>query len=208
MFSLRSFRNQSTRTTNTPKGGTVRDETMIATAATGRHWLEDSGVQTGRILLVVGNSKLCARLFGELSPCGFDVAAAENGVHGFLEFLSTSPDLVVIDLQISGMSSTMLLGEIREREPDLPVILLTDDEAPVVSQVPGVAIAPKSLSPTALASRVSRVLAVSRGNLPTQPKFDSTSAQRDRSNAAPHRCARTRADRRTPGGTSTPHHDG
>ncbi len=55
----------------------------------------------------------------------YRVVAASDGPSALLEFDRETPDLVISDIRMPGMSGTSLLCEIKSRGPDVPVILIT-----------------------------------------------------------------------------------
>lgn len=78
-----------------------------------------------RLMLVDDEDEFRAATGRALSRRGFEIVEAESGERA-LEMLSdTRPDLVVLDLRMEGLDGIDTLGEIRETNPDLPVIILT-----------------------------------------------------------------------------------
>lgn len=55
---------------------------------------------------------------------GFDTILAATGEQA-LDKLAQSPDVVVLDVKMPGMDGHQVLREIKERNPDMPVIMLT-----------------------------------------------------------------------------------
>jgi DNA-binding response OmpR family regulator len=60
-----------------------------------------------------------------LAAEGFDVRSALVGENGAREELREGIDLVVLDMMLPGRSGLEVLGELHERRPELPVIVLT-----------------------------------------------------------------------------------
>jgi DNA-binding NtrC family response regulator len=56
---------------------------------------------------------------------GFEVAVATSGQDAIERWDQLRPDLVLSDIRMPGMSGIDLLSAVRERDPDLPVILMT-----------------------------------------------------------------------------------
>lgn len=55
---------------------------------------------------------------------GFDTIMAEDGNQA-IQMLDESPDVVILDIRMPGMDGHQALEEIKQRKPDLPVIMLT-----------------------------------------------------------------------------------
>ena len=80
-----------------------------------------------KVLIVEDDRRIVSFLVKGLNAEGFTTAVAYDG-HEALEALSVGdegPDLVLLDLGLPGMSGYELLGNIRDRSPALPVIILT-----------------------------------------------------------------------------------
>jgi heavy metal response regulator len=78
-----------------------------------------------RILLVEDEEKLVATLTENLKSEGFAVDAALNGVDGLESAASCSYDLIVLDIMLPGLDGTQVLQKIRERNREVPVLMLT-----------------------------------------------------------------------------------
>jgi len=79
----------------------------------------------GRVLVVEDDDAMRALLAEEIGAAGHVVAASSGGAQA-LAHLETHPvDVVVTDLEMPGMRGNELLTRIREREPDLPVVIIT-----------------------------------------------------------------------------------
>ena len=79
----------------------------------------------GTILIVDDDDDTAVLLRDSLRKRGFDVDAV-NSAPQCLEHLRTDPaDVVVTDVQMSGMSGIELCQELRQRYPDLLPIVLT-----------------------------------------------------------------------------------
>ncbi|MGM0595171.1 MAG: sigma-54-dependent transcriptional regulator, partial [Pseudomonadota bacterium] len=80
---------------------------------------------TQRILLVEDDTALAEALQDTLEESGFAVSCARHGGIA-LERLEQQPfHLVVSDVHMQGMDGHALLREIKDRQPDLPVLLMT-----------------------------------------------------------------------------------
>src|SRR6185295_1237561 len=78
----------------------------------------------GRILLAEDNAHVRRAFARILRVGGFTVVAVESGVEA-LNALPEGFDVLVTDLRMPEMGGIDLLRAIRERDRDLPVILLT-----------------------------------------------------------------------------------
>ncbi len=78
-----------------------------------------------RILLVDDDPGLLRVLSLRLQREGYEVSAADSGRHALAVLSGFRPDVVITDMRMDGMDGLMLFDAIRERQPTLPVILLT-----------------------------------------------------------------------------------
>ncbi len=80
----------------------------------------------GRLVLIVDDEACVARyLESTLSGAGYRTRVARNGVEGLLAIERERPDLVLSDLKMPEMDGLELLRHVRQRWPDLPLILVT-----------------------------------------------------------------------------------
>jgi DNA-binding response OmpR family regulator len=77
-----------------------------------------------RILIIEDNLALAQGLQNNLEVDGHAVAVAADGAAG-LEALRGRPDLVVLDLMLPDQSGFRVLRDLRERDPEVPVLILT-----------------------------------------------------------------------------------
>ncbi|HEX6559588.1 MAG TPA: sigma 54-interacting transcriptional regulator, partial [Longimicrobiales bacterium] len=56
---------------------------------------------------------------------GFDASIAQSGREALERFDEMSPDIVLTDIRMPGVSGLDLLEAVRERDPEVPVILMT-----------------------------------------------------------------------------------
>jgi len=97
-----------------------------------------------------------------LKENGFDVTAAPDGDAGLRTFTGNNPDLVILDLNLPGLSGLDLFHEMRRRRPSVPVAMLTSRAAEIDREV-GLELGAddyvtKPFSPRELAARVRAVL--------------------------------------------------
>ncbi|MEO7021932.1 MAG: sigma-54 dependent transcriptional regulator [Ktedonobacteraceae bacterium] len=77
------------------------------------------------ILIVDDEPNLPHQLARYLGKHGYEVYTASDGEAGLCELQKNTPDLLLLDVRLPGMSGLEILAELRKTEPDLPVIMLT-----------------------------------------------------------------------------------
>ena len=65
-----------------------------------------------------------------LKPLGYDVLLADNGWTGLEQYRREHPDVIVLDVNMPGMSGIEVLKEIRSVDRTQPVIVVTGDSTP------------------------------------------------------------------------------
>ncbi len=78
-----------------------------------------------RILLIEDESKIADFVERGLSAEGYAVTVADDGLKGEALALSGDFDLILLDVLLPGKNGFEILGEIRNREIAVPVIMLT-----------------------------------------------------------------------------------
>jgi DNA-binding response OmpR family regulator len=78
-----------------------------------------------RILLVEDEPRIIRLLERGLGAHGHQLIAAENGEDGLLMADDAGVELVILDIGLPGMDGHQVLGELRARRPELPVLMLT-----------------------------------------------------------------------------------
>jgi two-component system, OmpR family, copper resistance phosphate regulon response regulator CusR len=78
-----------------------------------------------RILLVEDEQKIANTLKMGLTEAGYDVEVAYDGLIGWKLFQARSFDLVVLDINLPGMNGYDLCKNIRGKNAQVPVIMLT-----------------------------------------------------------------------------------
>jgi DNA-binding response OmpR family regulator len=76
-----------------------------------------------RILLVDDEEGIQLLYREEFEEEGYEVVSAYNGDEALEEFTKQPPDLVILDINMTGMSGIEVLRRMKEMNSDLPVIL-------------------------------------------------------------------------------------
>ena len=122
---------------------------------------------TQSILLIDDEPHIADVVVYVLEENGFKTATALSGEAGLRAFRAKRPDLVVLDLNLPGISGLDLFQQIKKIDPAIPVIMLTA-KAEEVDRVLGLEIGAddyvtKPFSPRELAARVRAVLRRANG---------------------------------------------
>ncbi|MBI2163580.1 MAG: response regulator, partial [candidate division NC10 bacterium] len=80
---------------------------------------------TDKILIVDDEVDLAEALGALLGRAGYACAVCTDGARAYDAVAAESPDLVLTDLKMAGISGMDLLKRVRSHHPTLPVILLT-----------------------------------------------------------------------------------
>lgn len=78
-----------------------------------------------RILIIDDEPQLVESLAVRLKASGYAVFTAPDGVSGINKFKEQSPDLVILDIMMPGLSGLDTLKELKELNSGIPVIMLT-----------------------------------------------------------------------------------
>jgi DNA-binding NtrC family response regulator len=89
------------------------------------------------VLIVDDERSACAYLRALLEERGFEVRATTDGIEALIALEAGAYDLVISDIRMPKMDGLELLTHLRQRWPELPVIMLTanDDVSDVVQAV-------------------------------------------------------------------------
>ena len=79
----------------------------------------------GRVLIVDDEKVMRDSLAEWLELDNFKVETAENGLEALKKIEAEPPDVLVVDIKMPGMDGVTLLKKIKERDQDLPVIMMT-----------------------------------------------------------------------------------
>jgi EAL domain-containing protein (putative c-di-GMP-specific phosphodiesterase class I)/ActR/RegA family two-component response regulator len=85
---------------------------------------EDGGGK-GRILIVDDEPALAEAVARVLTRAGYVTVCCSNGSEALQLLAAQSVDMIVSDVSMPGLKGTQLLQKVRERDPDLPVLLMT-----------------------------------------------------------------------------------
>jgi DNA-binding NtrC family response regulator len=78
------------------------------------------------IVLIVDDEKVMRESLLEwLQEDGFGVAAAESGMEALQKLDQIDPTVMVADIKMPGMDGITLVRKVKERRPDLPIIMIT-----------------------------------------------------------------------------------
>jgi len=86
---------------------------------------DEPSINQETVLVVEDDPTLRMGLRATLRSAGYRVQVASTGLEGRDLAWSEPPDLVLLDVMLPGMNGFEVLRDLRERDPDLPVIMLT-----------------------------------------------------------------------------------
>jgi CheY-like chemotaxis protein len=123
-----------------------------------------SSAQDPKILLVDDNAVVRDMLVDLVGSLGYVADAASGGAEALALFDRNRYDIVLTDLLMPGMSGWEVLAGVRQRNPRMPVIIITGTPAvgdPRAAQ-PGVAVLKKPVDVKALDDTIKEKLSLSR----------------------------------------------
>ena len=113
-----------------------------------------------KIILVDDNAVVRDMLVDLVASLGYSVDAAESGEEALAMFDRRHYDFVLTDLLMPGMTGWDVLEAVRQRDPQIPVIIITG--SPVIGDVraaqPGVAVLKKPVDVRLLDTLIKRML--------------------------------------------------
>jgi len=83
------------------------------------------GPEGEKILIVEDDRSLREGLALNLKASGYQVLTAGDGNEGLRRAFDDVPDLLVLDIMLPGLSGLEILAELRERQQDVPVLILS-----------------------------------------------------------------------------------
>ncbi len=78
-----------------------------------------------RVLVVEDDADVRALLVEGLGRSGYDVTSAQDAFKALAKLEDCRPDLILTDLRLPGMDGLDLIEKVRDRDPDLPIVVLT-----------------------------------------------------------------------------------
>ena len=82
-------------------------------------------LQEKRVLVVDDEPSIRAFVARVLSRSGFTCSEASNAAEALASVMNVCPLLTITDIHMPGSDGTWLLAELKERYPNMPVIMLT-----------------------------------------------------------------------------------
>lgn len=82
-------------------------------------------IQSRKLLIIDDDNLVRQSLVAYLEDSGYDISQAVDGTQGLAMLGSVNPDLVLTDLRMQGMDGLTVLKEVTQREPDIPVIVIS-----------------------------------------------------------------------------------
>ena len=79
-------------------------------------------------ILIIDDAGFSRHMLGRIvGAVGHQIIEAENGEEGLTKILEEKPDLVLSDLLMPVMSGEELLAVLKEKQVDIPVIIMTSN---------------------------------------------------------------------------------
>ncbi|THI88915.1 MAG: sigma-54-dependent Fis family transcriptional regulator [Nitrospira sp. CG24A] len=82
-------------------------------------------MRPSRVMVVDDDAETLALMREIVAKEGFEVETAEDAETALRRLEQWQPELVITDIHMPGMDGLALLAAVREKEPDIPVVLLT-----------------------------------------------------------------------------------
>lgn len=97
----------------------------------------ESAVRHTRVLAIDDSPEFLSSLqsFFETTPDFYLVGTGRSGSEALILAQELRPDLVLMDLQMEGMNGLEATAKIRDRFPDMVVVIVTAHEMPSLGQV-------------------------------------------------------------------------
>lgn len=78
-----------------------------------------------KVLIVEDDAGLRLAMTKALRAAGYEVFVAKDGVEGLSMALADPPDVVLLDVMLPGKNGYEVLSELRSRDPELPIVMIT-----------------------------------------------------------------------------------
>jgi two-component system response regulator AtoC len=82
-------------------------------------------LRPSRVMVVDDDAETLALMHEIVTKEGFEVEMAEDAETALRRLEQWQPELIITDIHMPGMDGLALLAAVREKEPDIPVVLLT-----------------------------------------------------------------------------------
>jgi len=79
-----------------------------------------------RVLIVDDSSSIRLTVAGYLKEKGYEVLEADDGLQGLKQVLSSSPDVIILDVVMPGVDGFRLCRMIRDKGIKAPILMLTE----------------------------------------------------------------------------------
>ncbi|MDX1476624.1 MAG: response regulator transcription factor [Saprospiraceae bacterium] len=128
-----------------------------------------------KILIVEDEAAIRMALEDDFTLAGYQVKVAGDGHEGFATAMTWRPDLILLDVMLPGMDGIEVCRALRQRENEVPIIMLTA-KGQEVDRIVGLEIGAddyvtKPFSPRELQARVKAILRRSSATRPTVRGF-------------------------------------
>jgi PAS domain S-box-containing protein len=150
------------------EGTTVRlyfrraEDAGIAAGATGvaEEGASSSAESAARVLVVDDDPDVRGFVVSSLEDLGYEVAEAASGEDALVEFRRETPDLVVLDFLMPGMSGAEVAREIRGERPEQPILFVSgySETDAIRAAAPGAGLLSKPFRADALGKAVRQAL--------------------------------------------------
>src|SRR6266481_3518488 len=87
--------------------------------------LPDAGERKVSLLVVEDDENISTAISEYFSRAGYSVRTVEDGLNGVKAALDDPPDAVVLDLMLPKMDGLAVCKELRQKNPQMPILMLT-----------------------------------------------------------------------------------